>query len=89
MKQYQIKLPDNILEPYLFLKDNDGDICYGYVTTEHGGIMIVLTDLLSDHDTVVPCGYVREYKQQDKSTMYKAPSYETWYDKDTDQFYLR
>ena len=57
----KITLPDNVIEPYLFLKRNDGDICYGYVTTDHGGIMIVLTDLSDKHDTLVPCGYVREY----------------------------
>ena len=61
MKQYQIKLPDTVIEPYLFLKDHDGDICNGYITTDHGGIMIVLTDYSIDYDVLVPCGYVREY----------------------------
>ena len=61
MKQYQINLPDNVMEPYLFLERSDGAIYYGYVTTDHGGIMIVVCDLSDKHDTLVPCGYVREY----------------------------
>jgi hypothetical protein len=61
MKQYKIKLPDNVMMPYQFLKASEGDICNGYVTTDHGGTMIILTNLTDRGDVIVPCGYVREY----------------------------